>query len=161
MKCEDYCKLRCLLVITTLVLKLVKRLKRQVHDEGNATILNITSNEIAKSERLWIIEFQGALVERSNFKLWKRQLGLFCDKMGIWRCGCRLERMNLFTHYVWISNIHWHIWLKDCHEDVMHNGVKETLTHLWSKYWIIRGRSLVRKLLHGCVVCHKVEGKPF
>ena len=40
----------------------------------------------------------------------------------------------------------------------MHGGVKETLTELRSKYWFVRGRQFVRKIIHRCVTCHKVKG---
>ena len=47
----------------------------------------------------------------------------------------------------------------DAHKHVLHNGVKETLTQLRSVYWLVRGRQFVRKLIHTCVVCRKLEGK--
>ncbi|KAL5497136.1 hypothetical protein EMCRGX_G013555 [Ephydatia muelleri] len=47
------------------------------------------------------------------------------------------------------------------HEKVLHGGVKETLTELRSRFWVVKGRSIVRKLLHKCVVCKKVDGKPY
>ena len=40
----------------------------------------------------------------------------------------------------------------------MHGGVKETLTEIRSKYWVVRGRQFVRKIIHKCVTCRKVEG---
>ena len=48
-----------------------------------------------------------------------------------------------------------------CHERIMHGGVKDTLTELKSKYWIVKGRSFVKKLLQRCVVCRRIHGKPF
>ena len=48
----------------------------------------------------------------------------------------------------------------DAHVRVIHNGVKETLTELRSEYWLVKGRQLVRKLIHSCTVCKKEEGKP-
>ena len=36
----------------------------------------------------------------------------------------------------------------DAHQRVQHNGVKETLVEVRSKYWIVGGRSLVRSLIH-------------
>ena len=44
------------------------------------------------------------------------------------------------------------------HENVCHNGVKETLTDIRSNFWIIKGRSLVRRLIHKCKVCLRYEG---
>ena len=43
----------------------------------------------------------------------------------------------------------------------MHNGPKETLTELRQKYWIIRGRSLVRSIIHRCVICRRFEGPAY
>ena len=48
----------------------------------------------------------------------------------------------------------------DAHKRVIHDGVKETLAELRSTYWLVRGRQFIRKLIHGCVVCRKLEGKP-
>ena len=44
---------------------------------------------------------------------------------------------------------------------VKHNGVREILAELRSRYWIVRGRSFVRKTLHRCAVCRRFEGKPY
>ena len=40
-------------------------------------------------------------------------------------------------------------------------GVKETLTQLRSKYWIIKGRSLVKCFIRQCVLCRRLEGLPY
>ena len=40
----------------------------------------------------------------------------------------------------------------------MHGGIKETLTEIPLKYWVVRGQQFVRKIIHRCVTCHKVEG---
>jgi len=50
--------------------------------------------------------------------------------------------------------------VKDAHERVMHNGVRETLTQIRSNYWIIRGRQFVRQVIRKCVICCKLEGSP-
>ena len=41
-----------------------------------------------------------------------------------------------------------------------HSGIKETLTQLRSQYWIVSGRSLVRSVIHKCVICHRYDGQP-
>lgn len=43
----------------------------------------------------------------------------------------------------------------------MHNGVKDTLTELRSKFWLVKGRQTVKKLLHDCVTCRRYEGKAY
>ena len=51
--------------------------------------------------------------------------------------------------------------MQDSHLRVCHNGVKETLTELRSRFWVVRGRSLTRAVVHRCTVCKRFEGEPF
>ena len=44
---------------------------------------------------------------------------------------------------------------------VLHDGVKETITEVRTRYWIVKGRSLVRSVIHHCTTCRKHEGAPF
>jgi hypothetical protein len=41
----------------------------------------------------------------------------------------------------------------------MHNGVNETLVELRSKYWVVKGRQEVRKVISRCTTCKQIEGK--
>lgn len=49
--------------------------------------------------------------------------------------------------------------IKDAPLRVMHDGVRETLSELRSAYWLVRGRQFIRKILHSCVTCRKLEGR--
>ena len=49
----------------------------------------------------------------------------------------------------------------NCHDQVMHNGVAETLVQVRSKYWIAKGRQTVKSIISKCVVCKKLEGRPY
>ena len=95
----------------------------------------------------------------------KSTLGLYKDSKGVVRCQGRiglsslpydtkfpvlLPREHCFTRLVILK----------CHEQVMHNGVPETLVQLRSKYWVVKGRQTVKKILSKCVVCKKLEGRP-
>ena len=51
--------------------------------------------------------------------------------------------------------------INDAHQRVLHNGVRETLTEIRRKFWIVKGRSLVRAIIHQCVTCRRFEGAPF
>lgn len=98
------------------------------------------------------------------FKTWQQQFGLFRDDSGIWRCGGRLSNAHLpfATKQPVFLDSHHHLTTLitiDAHDRVQHNGVGETLNELRAKYWIIRGRSFVRRVLHGCVVCRSFKGR--
>ena len=51
--------------------------------------------------------------------------------------------------------------MRKAHERVFHNGVKDTLTEVRSRFWILKGRALVKKVVHQCVICRKFEGRPY
>ena len=48
--------------------------------------------------------------------------------------------------------------VQEAHLSVKQNGVKEKLTELREKFWIIKGHSLVRLIIHHCVLCRRFEG---
>ena len=72
------------------------------------------------------------LTRSEQFSLWQQQLGLYCGMDGIlpepMRHPIILDKKHHFTHLV----------VNECHARVMHGGVKETITELHSKYWIVR-----------------------
>ena len=51
--------------------------------------------------------------------------------------------------------------IKKCHDKVMHSSVQDTLTELHQKYYVYKGRQVVKKLINKCVLCRKLEAKPF
>ena len=91
---------------------------------------------------------------------------MYVDKKGIWRCKGRLENADLAgceTHPILLPTNHCFTALvvRHCHERVKHAGVRETLTELRSRFWVVRGRYFVRQLLYRCVTCKKIEGRPY
>ena len=53
------------------------------------------------------------------------------------------------------------LYVRLCHLNVKHNGIREKLTELRSNYWIIGGRQVVHKIISKCIVCKKFSAKPF
>ena len=43
----------------------------------------------------------------------------------------------------------------------MHNGVRETFAQFRSKYWITKGRQIVKKILSKCNICRRLEGPSY
>ena len=46
------------------------------------------------------------------------------------------------------------------HLKLLHKGVKQTLTEFRSCYWITKGRSYIKKLLHPCTLCKRFNSRP-
>lgn len=51
--------------------------------------------------------------------------------------------------------------IQECHQIVHHCGVRATLAELRSRYWVPKGRQVVKKIVGECVVCKKLVGKPY
>ena len=55
----------------------------------------LTSQDIAVAETLWIKEIQKSLSKTPKFETWKRKFGIFTNEYGIMRCMGRLSQAQL------------------------------------------------------------------
>ena len=162
-RCKDCSSFGRLLTITAYVLKFVRSLKQAVKKNHDSSSLTIDARDLSEAEMMWLRESQRQLLKDRHFPVWTRQFGLYTDEDGIWRCGGRLSHANLSPttkNPVILPRDH-HVpalIVRKAHERVSHDGTKETLTEVRSRFWIIKGRSLVRKLIHQCTVCRRYEG---
>ena len=138
--------------------------KRFVHNISRKEWITgpLSTNEIQEAEILWIKEMQGHLQEDEL----EKQLGLFKDEKGIIRCRGRLgnSQASYDTKFsALLSRNHYvtSLIIRYCHERVMHNGLKETLTEVRSKYRIPKGRQTVKKELFGCNICRRFQGRSY
>ena len=51
--------------------------------------------------------------------------------------------------------------VRRAHQRVLHNGEKDTLTEVRGRYWIVKGRWFVMKVVRQCVICKRFEVRPF
>jgi len=122
--------------------------------------------EVTEAEKLWIIEAQIQLTQERHFEDWRKQYDVFRDDKGVLRCRGRLGNCELqygTKHPIILSKQH-HLALlivRQAHEKVFHNGVKDTLTEVRAKHWIVKGRSLVRSVVLNCVLCKRLEGRSY
>ena len=117
---------------------------------------------LTQAEIFWIKVAQKKLEKDSYLQ---KQFDLFLDEEEIWRCGGRLSNADLpyqTKHPILLPRDHYLTTLivRRAHQRVLHNGVKDTLTEVRAKYWIVKGRALIKKIIHRCVTCKKQEGKP-
>ena len=113
----------------------------------------MTAADLLDPEILWLHESQRSLVEEGKFEMWKKQFGLHVDENGLLRCKGRLGNADLpvpTRHPVLLCKKHplTSLIVREAHERVMHNGVKETLTEICTKYWIVKGRQFVKRMIH-------------
>ena len=142
--CENFSSLTRLLRTTAYVRKFIERVKAKVKGTTEHVSPELNVTDLAASELYWITISQRMLDQFSN---WKTQFGLYLDESGVWRCKGRLCNADLpvTTKFpIILPNGHHFTTLvvRDCHKRVMHGGVKETLTELRTRFWIVRGPSL-------------------
>ena len=163
MKIENYSSVSRLLSVTAKVLRFCHILCHKIHPEKNPPSL---AEEVSHAEVLWIREVQSALVSDRKFVTWKKQFGLFQDDDAIWRCQGRISKADIpfsAKHPIMLHKSHYltKLFIVQAHQRVFHNGVKETLTELRSRFWIVKGRAVVRQIVHLCVICRRFEGKAY
>ena len=162
MCCEDFGDLQKLLRVTAYVLRAAKQFKVKRSLRANLPIA-LTPEEISASELLWITHVQGELTQQKDYSTLKMQLRLFCDEKGLWRCGGWLQNADIpypAKHpilFPW-SHHFTSLVVKDARIRVCHNGVKEMLTEVHSRYWVVKCRSLTKALLHRCMTCRRYKG---
>ena len=160
MNINNYSTMIKLLRITALLVLFGNRLRKQKMN------CDITVSDLDKAEQLWLHDVQGELIGQKDFHVLEQQLDLFCDSSGIWRCGGRIGKSDLpysTKHPVVLPRGHRFTLLaiQQAHSRVCHNGTKETLTELRAKYWVVKGRSLVKQIIFTCHVCRRYEGLPY
>ncbi|PIC30147.1 hypothetical protein B9Z55_021490 [Caenorhabditis nigoni] len=88
------------------------------------------------------------------------------DQFGLIRKGTRLEKSELAeeTKYP-IILVREHklteMIMRQIHVQNKHIGTEHLLAESRKKYWIPQGRQLARKIVHTCITCRKLRGRPF
>ena len=164
--CERFSTLRRLLRTTAYVLKFVKAMKIKARRSREVLNAELDGADLAVAELYWIQACQRVSVHNKKFEEWTKQFGLYLDDANLWRCKGRLSCADLpeaTKHPIFLPSGHYFttLLILDCHQRVMHGGMKETLTELRARFWFVKGRSLVRKVLRQCVRCMRYNGRPY
>ena len=162
------------------VIRFVKNLKGAVKGKTPCKEANLIAEEMQNAEHILIrsIQCQAFSAElkylnldkasRTNLKppLYVVQFNVFVDEAGIIRCRSRLKHANISllskTPVLLPAKSQYsELLIRECHEQVFHNGTVETLNLAQQRYWIIRGRESTKRIVRQCIVCKKLEGLPF
>lgn len=160
-QCEHFSSAQRLLRVTAYVLLAAEKFKKKLRETTTLTVPLLN-----QAETFWVKEAQTHLVKCIQFHDWKKQLSLFIDPEGVWRCGGRLSNADIpymTRHPVLLPRDHplTELLVLKAHARVLHNGIRETLTEVRARYWILKGRSLVKRVLRKCLVCKRFEGRPY
>ena len=120
---------------------------------------------MVQAEGEWLKAAQADLRRQGNFQHLVSELGLV-ENDRILRCVGRLVNSDLEVDarrpiirprdHAYTTLV-----IRDCHERVLHSGVRATLADMRSRYWVPEGRQCVKKVLRKCVTCKKQKGRAF
>ncbi|XP_024888522.1 uncharacterized protein LOC112465275 [Temnothorax curvispinosus] len=132
---------------------------------SRTTTLTLRSDKIDDALILWLRVVQALLFAAeitaisANRTVSPRSslasLSPFLDDLGVLRVGGRLKHAMLPTdeRHPMIAPPSWltRLIIESCHRRTLHGGVQLTLGLLRLRFWISRGRSVVKQRLHRCV----------
>ena len=168
MTIERYGSFQRLLRVTVIVLRFIKLLKSKI-SRGPQDNLNEDVKDLNTAEVLWIRATQISCFPE-EIKLLsdarKDTTGLYLDEASVLRSRGRLNESSLpldSKNPIFLPNKHpfVNLLILHIHNEIKHSGVRDTLTTIRERFWILRGREVVKKLIRHCVVCRKYGGKPF
>ena len=124
--------------VTAYVLRFVSNLK-QSKKKKELIDGEVTQREMDQARELWIQEVQRSVYNDKNFDQVKVSLSLLTDDKGILRCGGRLKNAPIpydarFPIFLPRCSRFTYLVINDCHFKVLHNGVRDTLTELRSRF---------------------------
>ncbi|KRY74245.1 hypothetical protein T4A_10366 [Trichinella pseudospiralis] len=135
------------------------------------TGIGLTSDELKEAERIWIRQEQihaFGSKESLDKAMTKMLCGLnpFLDEFGVLRVGGRLGRAQLeeetkFPALLPRKGMIVDLLIRREHNPQLHAGVAQTLAALRERFWILRGRSAVKRVLRTCGICRRVAARPF
>lgn len=157
-------RLEKLVRVTAWVFRFIRN-SRPNRDETARLSGRLTREELLGAEREWVKAAQADLRSQGNFQQLKTELGVE-EGDGILRCTGRLVNSDLEPDarrpvilprdHPFTTKI-----IEECHNSVLHSGLRATLAELRSRYWIPKGRQCVKKVLGKCIICKKQEGKAY
>ena len=161
---EKFSNLEKLFRVTACVLRLIRNLRTGKEDEDKL-FGELTVHELVESERIWIKEAQAKLRTEEKYAQFSVSLRLK-EEEGILRCQGRLKNSDLEfdnRYRIILPKDHrlTQLIVRKCHEEVHHSGVRATLCILRTKYWVVRGRQMVKRIMGKCVTCKRLEGKSY
>lgn len=180
-KCEEFGTRNSLLRVTAYVLRFINKVRRKTrqHDEipEECTVRNeqLSADEINHAETYWIRTIQSNsftseinFLQNGNKSKPRRveQFALFLDEKQMLRCRGRINNSTLpltNKNPILLPSSHPYVDLliRHTHERVKHSAVNNTLTTLRERFWILKGRQAVKRVLKRCVICRKLEGLPY
>lgn len=160
---------RKLLRVTALVFKFINLLRRKDNQKS------LSADDLQLADKVWTRsiqrssfddEYQALINQKTRESHRYNQLNLLMDDEGLIRCQGRIEQSTVTQetkHPILMPSRHPYtvFLIKERHESVHHNGIRETLNAIRQTHWIVKGREAVKRITTKCVICRRYDGRPY
>ncbi|KRY49296.1 Histone H2A [Trichinella britovi] len=135
------------------------RLPAEARQSGALTVAELRKAE--GTSELQALTLKGRVVATSRLS----RLDPFVDEEGFMRVGGRLENAELPSHMkhpVILPGDHALTMglIRRCHARQLHAGTTHTLAILRQQYWVLKGRTQVKKVIRHCFACRRAMARP-
>ena len=160
-----------LLRVTSYVLKFIRLLRR---DRGAVKSKELKAEDLNFAAVTWVrgvqahsfgTELQNLLpgYERSKHV---KQFNLYLDEDKNIRWKGRINNADTTEESknpVLLPSRHRYteLLIRERHDHVHHNDVRETLNDIRETHWVLKGREAVKRVIRKCTICRRYEGKLF
>lgn len=165
-----YSKAMRLFRVTAWIMRYVHKLRHTSNATGS-----LTTVELDEAEKYWIRQAQREDLQReiecteknerfpSDSPL--RDIPVFIDNDGVLRVMGRLQQSAKpypEQHPIVLTSRHHlgELIARRSHIQVLHGGVRDTLVQLREKYYVVRARQLVKRIIKECITCQRFNARP-
>ena len=150
------------------VLRFIRKLKEKI-SKSNVRVYEETldSEEISRAEKIVLKQIQKETFSEEINYLRNKQgkapklvndFNLFIDNEGILRTQTRLQNGNLMDSTkrpILLPKQHdfTTLVIREVHSNIAHSGVRMTLSTIRERFWILRGRESVKRVVRHCRLC--------
>ena len=95
---------------------------------------------------------------------WEKQFSLYLDEDKIIRCKGRINNADTTEESknpILLPSRHRYteLLIREGHDHVHHNGVRETFNAIRETHWVLKGREAVKRVIRKCTICRRYQGK--
>ena len=166
---DKYSRLKTVLRITAWVKRFITNARYSQKTQGELTAEELTAAEVYWVKVTQEHSFNQEISQLKSGQEVKREskikdLKPFLDENSLVSVGGRLQHSDLSfrEQHPWVlptKHRYSELLAQYCHERVMHSGVRDTLVQMREKYWVLRGRQLVKKTVSHCYICRRLKVK--
>ena len=129
-------------------------------EKSEKVIILVVQSEVFAAELKYLTEKSGTTKPTNYIK----EFNLFLDEDHLLRCKTKLRHAEIpeDNKNPIIPSRHQfsRLIIQEAHENVYHSGIGLTST-VRQRFWILRGRESVKRVLRDCTTCKRFQGKPF